>query len=106
MCGGVDPECQLSCHRLFESLTALTQGPVTQAAVWLWQLSGISHTSKNLSLLGLDLHRSRHCHILLYFLHLGNATWQEAAEAAQKSHRPPAAWPYCLPSWLFQPGSP
>lgn len=36
---------------LFESLTALTQGPVTQAALWLWQLSGISHTSKNLSLL-------------------------------------------------------
>lgn len=33
---------------LFESLTALTQGPVTQAALWLWQLSGISHTSKNL----------------------------------------------------------
>lgn len=40
---------------LFESLTALTQGPVTQAALWLWQFSGISHMSKNLSLLGLDL---------------------------------------------------
>lgn len=91
---------------LFESLTALTQGPVTQAALWLWQLSGISHTSKSLSLLGLDLHRSRHCHILLYFLHLENATWQEAAEAAQKPHRPPAAWPHCLPLGSSSPVAP
>lgn len=30
-----------SAATLFESLIALIQGPVTQAALWLWQLSGI-----------------------------------------------------------------
>lgn len=45
---------------------------MTQAALCLWHLSGMSHMSWNISLLGLDLHSSHHYRVLL-FLHLGNS---------------------------------